>query len=138
MTFGTAQQAVVLDASAAMALLAGDETWLGRWRSWTEADVMILAPGHFGVEVANALMRGAHLSALDASARLERLHATGIETADRGLAGLLGAIELAERHRLTVNDALYLDLALDVDGGLATLDRDLARAASDEGVPVVG
>ncbi|MEO8468622.1 MAG: type II toxin-antitoxin system VapC family toxin, partial [Chloroflexota bacterium] len=106
MTFGTAQEVVVLDASAAMALLAGDEAWLSRWGAWTEADVMILAPGHFGVEVANALLRGAKLPALDAAARLERLYATGVETTDRGLAGLFGAIELAERHRLTVYDAL--------------------------------
>ncbi len=138
MTFGVAQEAVVVDASAAMALLGGDEAWLDRWRTWTEADTMILAPGHFGVEVANALLRGARLSAADASARLERLDATGIEPTDRGLPGLLGAVELAERHRLTVYDALYLDLALDVEGGLATLDRDLARAASAEGVPVIG
>ncbi|MEO8468618.1 MAG: type II toxin-antitoxin system VapC family toxin [Chloroflexota bacterium] len=108
-SLAAAQEVVVLDASAAMALLAGDEAWLSRWGAWTEADVMMLAPGHFGVE-----------------------------TTARGLAGLLGAIELAERHRLTVYDALYLDLALDVDGELATLDRDLARAAADEGVPVVG
>jgi predicted nucleic acid-binding protein len=119
-----------------MALLNGDETWLERWRTWTEADAMILAPAHFPVEVANALLRGARLTAIDASARLERLWASGVETADRGLPGLLGAIELAERHRLTVYDALYLDLALDVDAELATLDRDLTAAAASEGVPV--
>lgn len=41
---------------------------------------------------------------------------------------------LAERHRLSVDDASYLWLAIDVDGELATLDRDLARAAVAEGV----
>ena len=34
-------------------------------------------------------------------------------------------------------DALYLQLAADVAGELATLDRDLARAARAEGVEVV-
>lgn len=75
---------------------------------------------------------------LEAATRLERLCATGVETADRGLPGLLGAVELADRHRLTVYDALCLDLAVDVDGELATLDRDLARAAASEGLTVVG
>ena len=62
----------------------------------------------------------------------------GVETADRGLPGLLGAVELAARHRLTVYDALYLDLAVDVDAELATLDRDLAAAAASEGLTVIG
>jgi predicted nucleic acid-binding protein len=102
------------------------------------ADAILLAPPHFPVEVANALLRGAGLPALDAAARLERLHASGVETADRGLPGLLGAVELAERHQLTVYDALYLDLALDIEAELATLDRDLAAAAKSEGLTLVG
>ena len=138
MTFNPVQATVVVDATAAMALLGGDETWLDRWRAWTDADAMILAPSHFPVEVANALLRGARVPALDAAARLERLYASGVETADRGLPGLLGAVELADRHRLTVYDALYLDLAVDVDAELATLDRDLAAAATSEGLTVVG
>jgi predicted nucleic acid-binding protein len=98
---------------------------------------MLLAPPHFPVEVANALLRGAGLPGLDAAARLERLYASGVETADRGLPSLLGALELANRHRLTVYDALYLDLAVDVDAELATLDRDLAAAATSEGLIVI-
>ena len=138
MTFSPVLAAVVVDASAAIAVLAGDETWLDRWRAWTEADALILAPPHFPVEVANALVRGARLPAVDVAARLERLFATGVETSDRGLPGLLGAVELADRHRLTVYDALYLDLAMDIDGELATLDPDLAAAATSEGLTVVG
>jgi predicted nucleic acid-binding protein len=49
-----------------------------------------------------------------------------------------GALRLAEQHGLTVYDAAYLDLAIDVDAELATLDRDLARAAVAEGVAVAG
>ena len=134
MTFSSGLPAVVVDASAAMAFLAGDEVWLERWTAWTEAEAMVLAPPHFPVEVANALLRSARIPAIDASARLARLYATGIDVADRGLPGLVGAIELADRYGLSVYDALYLDLALDVDGKLATLDRALARAAAAEGV----
>lgn len=138
MTFSLGRQSVVIDASAAMALLAGEDSWLDRWRGWIDAETLILAPPHFPVEVANALLRGARLQALEAATRLERLFASGVETADRGLPGLLGAVELAARHRLTVYDALYLDLAVDVDAELATLDRDLAAAAASEGLTVVG
>ena len=41
---------------------------------------------------------------------------------------------LAARHDLSVDDATYLWLAMDVDGELATFDKDLARVAEAEGV----
>ena len=47
-------------------------------------------------------------------------------------------IALARRHRLTVYDAAYLELALRQNLTLATLDRTLARAAHAEGVPLIG
>jgi predicted nucleic acid-binding protein len=53
------------------------------------------------------------------------------------VAGVVDALDLADRHRLTVSDALYLQLAADVDAELATLDRALLRAAAAEGVDVV-
>lgn len=69
---------------------------------------------------------------------LGRLFRTGFQVADRGLGGLEGSVELADRHGLTVYDAAYLDLALDVDGELATLDGELRKAAEAEGVPLLG
>ena len=45
---------------------------------------------------------------------------------------------LARRHRLTVYDAAYLDLALRRSAPLATLDDALASAALVEGVMLVG
>ncbi len=135
---GTGQPAVVVDASALVALLGGDATWHDRWRAWTEADAMILAPAHAVAEVANALLRSVGLDALETSNRLRQLFGIGLEPVDRGLSGLLGAVDLADRHRLTVYDALYLDLAMDGDAELATLDRDLAAAATSEGVSLVG
>lgn len=65
-----------------------------------------------------------------------QLEAVGLETADRGAAGVRMAMSLAERHRLSVYDATYLWLAIDVDGELATRDRALAEAAAAEGVPL--
>ena len=45
---------------------------------------------------------------------------------------------LARKHRLTVYDAAYLELALREGAALATLDAALAEAASAEAVPLVG
>ena len=47
-------------------------------------------------------------------------------------------LALARRHRLTVYDAAYLELALREDLPLATLDAALARAARAEAVPMIG
>lgn len=136
--FSAGQRAVVVDASAVVALLGNDARWEDRWRSWTEAGAMVLAPSHVTAEVANALLRSVGLDALETSNRLRALFDIGLEVVDRGLSGALGAVELADRHRLSVYDALYLDLALDIDAELATLDRELGVAAAAEGVEVMG
>lgn len=47
-------------------------------------------------------------------------------------------LELADRHSLTVYDATYLELALRRSLPLATLDRDLRRAAQAEGITLLG
>ncbi|MCX6022396.1 MAG: type II toxin-antitoxin system VapC family toxin [Chloroflexi bacterium] len=47
-------------------------------------------------------------------------------------------VRLAERHRLTVYDAMYLELAQRRNLPLATLDSDLRAAANALGVPLLG
>jgi predicted nucleic acid-binding protein len=47
-------------------------------------------------------------------------------------------IDLAHRHRLSVYDAIYLELAIRLKLPLATLDNDLRHAAEREGVPLLG
>jgi predicted nucleic acid-binding protein len=47
-------------------------------------------------------------------------------------------LTLARRHRLTIYDSAYLELALRGTVPLATLDRALADAAQAEGVLLVG
>lgn len=44
---------------------------------------------------------------------------------------------LARKHRLTVYDAAYLDLAIRAGVAVATLDRALAQAVSAEGLQLV-
>jgi predicted nucleic acid-binding protein len=46
-------------------------------------------------------------------------------------------LHAARRHGLTAYDAVYLALALRIGATLATLDIDLAKAATSEKVPVI-
>lgn len=137
MTVSVGQSAIVVDASVAVRFVQADQHWLDQWNDWVESGTMILAPSHFGHEVANALLRSTNVGAMRAQAMLAALFGAGVEMTDRGLPGLLGSMELADQHGLRVYDAAYLDLALDIDGALATLDRKLESAAIAEGVEVV-
>ncbi len=137
MTFAAPPPPVVVDASFAVeALLEGGPS-LDRWVEWIRDGRIRLVPAHFWSELANALLLGRKFEPGRAALTVGAAARAGLETADRGLAGVGDALDLAGRHRLTVYDALYLQLAADVDAELATLDRDLARAARAEGVEVV-
>jgi predicted nucleic acid-binding protein len=129
----------VLDASVALVWAFGDEqrvpasSALERLRR-DEA----LVPSLWWFEVRNALI---------ANERRGRLTETDTATFLRDLSRLRIAVDLApdepavlkltRRHRLTVYDAAYLELAQREAVPLATLDSDLARAARAEKVPLV-
>lgn len=135
MTFSIDRPPIVMDASFAIEHLVGPhpaisehvESWLGDRRG-------LLAPSGFWAEVANALLIGNRLPAEEVRGHLEELVDLGVEASERGQQALREAVALAAEHRLTVYDALYLEMAIDTDATLATLDRDLARAAAAEGV----
>jgi predicted nucleic acid-binding protein len=135
-TFSSGQRAIVVDASIAVEVLIANPVWMDRWTDWRVEQAMLLSPAHFHAEVANALLRSRGLPAIMVMTLLERLIASGSEIADRGVVGVLDAVTLAEKHSLTVYDALYLQLALDIDGELATLDAALRVAAASEGVAI--
>ena len=137
-SLGRAIPVVVVDASAMVEALAGDPDWIGRLGRWQSDGTMVVAPAHFGPEMANAMLLGMRLEPLDVIGRLRQLFEAGVELDDRGLDGLFDSVELAARHGLTVYDAAYLQRVLDVEGELATCDRALARAARAEGVTVIG
>jgi predicted nucleic acid-binding protein len=137
MTWSIGKRAIVADASVAVSLLLGQSAALRAWRAWTEDDALVLVPAHFGHEVANALLRSARIGIAATTAALEDLARLRYDVADRGLSGLSATAGLADKHGLSVYDAAYLELAIDVDGELATLDRKLRAAARAEAVAVV-
>lgn len=137
MTFVVPPAPVVFDASITVGLATGEEPAIAAAMAAARSGGMLIAPAHIWIETANALVRGRRHSPADVGQVLGDMARMGIETADRGLDGLHAAISLAERHQLSVYDAAYLWLAIDVDGELATLDRQLARAAADEGVTLL-
>ena len=101
-----------------------------------------VAPSLWPLEVLNALIMAERRKRVDAAQR-QRLSgflrdlpiALDDETAAQAWSA---TIQLAERHRLTVYDAAYLELAQRRDLPLASLDQELRAAAEAAGVALVG
>lgn len=136
MTFVAAPVPVVVDASFAVSGVMHNASAEASWERWAEDGRMVLAPAIVWPEIANALLFGHRWTISDVVAGLQSVEAAGLETADRGPLGVQFALDLARRHHLSVYDATYLWLAIDIDGELATFDRALAKAAEAEGVPL--
>ena len=100
------------------------------------------APQHWPAEVLNGLMMAERRRRIEPDQRRRLADflrdlpvALDAETLDR----IWGATQaLAERFRLTVYDAIYLEQAHRRALPLATLDRELRTAASSLGVSVLG
>ena len=129
----------VLDASVAAA-------WLLEQQASSRADLALarleeeaaLVPQLWHLEVRNCLLvasRRARLTTGVAAQRLEALRGLPIRTDTKP--DLAVALTLAERHRLSFYDAIYLELAKRRAAPIATLDKALAQAAAAQGVPLV-
>lgn len=96
-----------------------------------------IVPSHFHLELANALLvleRGGRLPSDALERAFESYAKMQIDTdyeAVEQVAALV--LPLARRHRLTLYDAAYLELALRTELPLATRDRELAAAATSAG-----
>ncbi len=134
---------LVLDASATLAWVYGDETSAGIRAVFDRlSGEGAWVPSLWRLEVANVLemgvRRGRHDRAFrDATmADLALLPVQVDGETDRQAWG--ATLRLAERHGLTVYDAAYLELALRRGLPLATLDGELRAAAAVEQVTVLG
>jgi predicted nucleic acid-binding protein len=135
--------ALVLDTSAALAWVYADEitdavrslferikgegAWIPMLWRWEVANALQMSVrcGRHGTDFRDAALSNLAWFPIHVDARAEP-------------EAWLGAVQLAERHRLTVYDAAYLELALRRRMPLATLDRDLRTAAVGEGVELLG
>ena len=131
--------AFVLDCSVTLAWLFPDEA--------TEAtdhlrDSLVegraFAPALWPIEVANVLLVATRRGRVD-SEEWEQLYAhleaLPIEIDPVSTSHVWGkTLQLANAHRLSVDDAMYLELALRMRLPLATLDRALSKAARLEGL----
>ncbi len=130
---------IVIDASVALSWLFEDE--LDDFATQSAERVMretALVPAIFPAEVANALLfaaRKARVAESDVRGALDRIAELPIRVASTGLT-LAEEMELAQRHGLTIYDAMYLALAKRHRTALYTRDNALLRAARAEHLAV--
>jgi predicted nucleic acid-binding protein len=133
---------LVLDSSATLAWIFGDETTAAiRELFDTVADTGATVPVLWRLEVANSLtvaVRRRRIDAVFRRAALDDLALLDI-TSDPLTDSHAWAetLQLADRYRLTLYDAAYLELAQRLALPLATLDADLGAAASALGLRVL-
>lgn len=132
----------VLDASMAGALILDDE---GHDIGGTVLDAMVaggaLAPNLLVHEATNLVAMAVRKGRAEPAAARRALKdflglPIGFSEPGSG-ASAVAVLNVAMKHRLTGYDAAYLELALREGAALATLDRALRKAATDEGVALL-
>jgi predicted nucleic acid-binding protein len=125
---------VVIDASVTAAWCFGDEaTEASRTLHRSLPQRQVVVPLLWHAECANLLLTGQRrnrVSAEQCSELLELLGDLPIETDDETPRIRGPVFRLAMTHRLTVYDAIYLDLASRRNIALATRDKQLRQAAA--------
>jgi predicted nucleic acid-binding protein len=124
---------LVVDASALAGLVLPDEEG-GDLPARLSAAAPV-APGLLWAEIRNLLLMAERRGRIDSGtveAALGVIEDLGIALDHTPVSAR--TLTLARRHRLTIYDALYLELALRLGAPLATRDGALRRAALAEGV----
>ena len=131
--------AFVLDCSVALAWLFPDEATEATDRLRDSlVEGRAFAPALWPMEVANVLLVATRRGRIDPDEWEQlyaHLEALPIEIDPVSTSRVWGrTLRLANAHRLSVDDAMYLELALRMRLPLATLDRTLSEAAQLEGL----
>ncbi len=133
----------VLDASVSLAWCFEDERAGYAMRVLDElSDGEAIVTSLWPIEVTNGLASALRKKRIDLAGAAEARNTlvalpVVVDPVDRRRA-FEDIPRLARAHGLTTYDASYLEVAVRMGLPLATLDRTLARAAADEGVPAVG
>ena len=133
---------LVVDASIALTWCFEDEVTKATEAVGAQVDSDgAIVPNLWRLEIANVLLlaeRRGRLDKLGVEQRLGLLAALPISIdADTDAHAWNDTILLARAERLTLYDAAYLELAIRRDVALASLDRDLRRAARRMGVAIL-
>ena len=134
---------LVLDSSATLAWIFGDETTEAIRAVFEQvADAGATVPSLLRLEVANSLTMAVRRRRIDLEFRraaLADLALLDITTDQHTDGQAWGAVlPLADRHRLTLYDAAYLELAHRQSLPLASLDLELVAAARALGIRTLG
>ncbi len=134
---------LVLDCSAALAWVYMEEHSEAIAKVFDEVTATgAWTPSLWRLEVANVLEMGVRRGRTDAAFRdatLADLELLPIRTdPDTEKHAWRSTLRLAERHRLTLYDAAYLELAMRRGLPLASLDGELRAAAAAENVALLG
>ena len=125
---------LVVDCSSAIAWLMPDERNVDlRHLSMTHGP--FIAPFLFWSELRNVILTNERRGRLTINAAEGMIAAIDAFKMDLDTApSNTNVLAIARKHRLTVYDALYLDLAMRKSAALTTLDAALSRAATLEGL----
>ena len=134
----------VLDASVALCWCFEDQS-----TEYTEAVFELLAEGKKAIvpfiwplEIANALLSGERrklITTAQVTSIMEEFSSWTIEVDSRGVGRVFQQIlATARTFGLTTYDAAYLELAMREALPLATVDKDLLKAARAVGIPSLG
>lgn len=130
---------VVLDASVALGAFLPDENHQGAVAVFAAASGLEFhVPEIWKVEIGNAFLMAVRRERIPASMLelvLESLGKLAVQTDPHtGRLAWSQTMALAQKHRLTLYDAAYLELAVRREAALATLDARLGSAALKEGL----
>lgn len=136
----------VLDASVALLWLVPQTNPAGA--DYADATLIALkeaqavVPSLFVLEIANVVAKveaKGIVTEADSQRFIALLGQLNVVTDQATATHALGdTLNLARRYKLSAYDAAYLELALRTGLPLATLDADLAKAATTAGVPIFG
>jgi predicted nucleic acid-binding protein len=134
---------LVLDVSSTISFLIKDEfsPYAMRALGASRAASSVVVPTHFWIEVSNALLMAERRNRASPAEISHAFHlvfglhvSTDGETARRCQ---FETLSLARQYNLTIYDAAYLELAMRRGATLATVDKDLVRAAGAAGVKLL-
>lgn len=133
---------VVIDCSVAVALVMPDEhsPYAARVFEYMDRNTLLpVVPKLFQCEVVNALLMSERRKRISEAQFHDFADYWLQAPLEEDLQGNINAIiALAKKHRLTVYDAAYLELAIRRKAKLATLDSALQKAAKKEKVAFRG